>query len=188
MSHDKLQGYGITLYCALKLVNYEYKKKGLGLCQENSLKWKYITENHTYVKKMGHTSLFLFGIYWRTWKTTIKETVKRVNTKFKNFNIYNDLFFFKKRKRLGDIIILHLCTKHLDDMIYSFWDETDWNWWLWVIFCPFTTLKTTTKKKQQNFEQMKKIAGGIILHTYTKNLLPHYWPCKLKFGKNLQKP
>ena len=35
MSHDKLQGYEITLYCALKLVNHEYKKKGLGLCQEN---------------------------------------------------------------------------------------------------------------------------------------------------------
>ena len=135
---------------------------------------------------MGHTSEFLFGIYWRTWKTTIRKTVKQVNKKFKNFNIYNDVFFLKKRKRLGDSIILHLCIKHLDDMIYSFWDVTDWNWWLWVICCPFTTLKT--KQKKQNFEQMKKIAGGIILYMYTKNLLPHYWPCKLKFGKNVQKP
>ena len=33
------------------------------------------------------------------------------------------LYFFKKhRKTPGDIIILHLCTKHLDDMIYSSWD------------------------------------------------------------------
>ena len=28
-------------------------------------------------------------------------------------------FFFKKRKTPGDIIIMHLFTKNLDDMIYS---------------------------------------------------------------------
>ena len=33
------------------------------------------------------------------------------------------MYLFKKyRKRLGDIIILHMCTKHLDDKIYSSWD------------------------------------------------------------------
>ena len=26
-------------------------------------------KNHTHVKKVGHTSEFLFGIYWWTWKT-----------------------------------------------------------------------------------------------------------------------
>ena len=33
-----------------------------------------------------------------------------------------DFFFSKKRKTPGDIIILHLCTKDLDDIIYSSWD------------------------------------------------------------------
>ena len=39
------------------------------------------------------------------------------------------LYFQKKKKRKtpGDIIILHLCTKNLDDMIYSSWNiESDW--------------------------------------------------------------
>ena len=26
-------------------------------------------KNHTHVKKIGHNSEFLFGIYWWTWKT-----------------------------------------------------------------------------------------------------------------------
>ena len=33
------------------------------------------------------------------------------------------LHFFQKIKKIsGDIIILHLCTKNLDDMIHSSWD------------------------------------------------------------------
>ena len=28
-------------------------------------------KNHTHKKKVGHTSEFLFGIYWWTWKTTL---------------------------------------------------------------------------------------------------------------------
>ena len=119
---------------------------------------------------MGHTSEFLFGTYWRTWKTAIRKTVKQVNKKFKNFNIYNDVFFLKKRKRLGDSIILHLCIKHLDDMIYSFWDVTDWNWWLWVIFCPFTTLKT--KKKTEFWTNEKNCRRYHFTHVYQKPFTP----------------
>ena len=51
-----------------------------------------------------------------------KNPVKWANKKFKNLNIYNAAFKKKKRKTPSDIIILHLCTKNLDDMIYSFWD------------------------------------------------------------------
>ena len=40
--------------------------------------------------------------------------------KNKSFNIYNGAF--KKKKKLGDIIILHLSTNNLGDMIYSSWD------------------------------------------------------------------
>ena len=32
-------------------------------------------------------------------------------------------FFKKQRKTLGNIIILHLCTKNLDDMIYGSWGK-----------------------------------------------------------------
>ena len=41
--------------------------------------------------------------------------------KNKSFNIYNGAFK-KKKKTLGDIIILHLSTNNLGDMIYSSWD------------------------------------------------------------------
>ena len=46
-----------------------------------------------------------------------KKLFKRANKKCKNFNIYNAAL--KKRKTPGDFIILHLCSKNLDDMIYS---------------------------------------------------------------------
>ena len=72
-------------------------------------------ENHTHVKKMGHTLELLFGIYWWTWKTTIKKMLKWTNKNCKNFNIYS-----VAKKTPGDIIILHLCTKNLD-MIYGSW-------------------------------------------------------------------
>ena len=50
----------------------------------------------------------------------IKKLLKWANRKQNNFNIYNVAFFKKRqRKTPGDIIILHLCTKNLNDMIYS---------------------------------------------------------------------
>ena len=48
----------------------------------------------------------------------LKKLLKWANKKqCKNFNIYN--VAFKKWKTPGDIIILQLCTKNRDDMIYS---------------------------------------------------------------------
>ena len=55
--------------------------------------------------------------------------------------IFTMLYFLKKyRKTPGDIIILHLCTKNLDYMIYSYWDiEYDrLELVIWVMFCSFT--------------------------------------------------
>ena len=51
----------------------------------------------------------------------LKKLLKWANKPCKNFNIYNVVFKKKQRKTPGDIIILHLCTKNLDDMIYSSW-------------------------------------------------------------------
>ena len=47
--------------------------------------------------------------------------LKWANKKQNNFNIYNAAFK-KKRKSTDDTIIWQLCTKNLDDMIYSSWD------------------------------------------------------------------
>ena len=48
----------------------------------------------------------------------LKRLLKWANKKWKNFNIYNIVLL----KTSGDIIILHLCTRNLDDMIYTSWD------------------------------------------------------------------
>ena len=52
-------------------------------------------ENHTHVKKMGHTLEFLFGIYWWTWKTTIKK--KRI------------LIFTVLQEKHPDISLFYTC-------------------------------------------------------------------------------
>ena len=51
------------------------------------------------MKKVGHTSEFLFSIYWWTWKTIIK-LLKWANKKENNFNIYNAAFKKNKQKHL----------------------------------------------------------------------------------------
>ena len=68
-------------------------------------------KNHTHVKNVGHTSEFLFGIYWLTWKTTITPlTTQKIK------------ILKKMKKAPGDIIILHKCTKNHDLMLYCSWD------------------------------------------------------------------
>ena len=57
----------------------------------HKMKWK--IKNHIHMKKVGHTSKFLFGIYWWAWKTTIY-LKKWANTKQNNFNINNVAYFF----------------------------------------------------------------------------------------------
>ena len=52
--------------------------------------------------------------------------------------------FKKLKKNLGDIIILHKCTKNHDHMLHCFLDTVrngfDYYFSFWAIFCPFTPL------------------------------------------------
>ena len=68
---------------------------------------------------MGHTSEFLFGIYWWTWKTNnYLKNCWSGPIKNKTILIFTTVYFFKKDKE-------NTCRYHyenLDDMIYSFWD------------------------------------------------------------------
>ena len=50
----------------------------------------------------------------------LKKLLKWVNKKRKNFNTCNVVF--KKKKTPGNIIIFHLCTKNLPDIIHNSWD------------------------------------------------------------------
>ena len=93
--------------------------------------------------------------------------LKWVYKKQNNYKIYNVAFFFKKRKTSGYIITLHLCTKNLNDMIYSSWDiEHE----IGNFRSFFTALPKKKNPKKQNFEKMKKITGDIITtHEYQKS-------------------
>ena len=53
----------------------------------------------------------------------------------------------------GDIIILHMCTKNHNHMMYDCWD-TEWDGQnflsFWAIFCPFSSLKNQNFKIEKN--------------------------------------
>ena len=70
------------------------------------------------------------------------------------------------KKKPGDIIILHKCTKNHDLMLYHSWDmaydRCNCYFSFWAIFWPFTVQKIKITKK------MKKTPGDIILHMWTK--------------------
>ena len=89
------------------------------------------------------------------------------------------------KKFAGDIIILLICTKNHNHMLYGYWD-TEWaghNFLsFWAIFCPFIPPLTTGKwkfwkneKKQQQTnkqtkkKQKKKPGDIVFLHMCTIN-------------------
>ena len=81
----------------------------------------------------------------------------------------------KERKTPGDIIILHLCTKNLNDIICSSWDIERDRLKL-VILGTFLPFYPPTNAKNQNFKKIKKTnkqkrnaADIIILYMCTKN-------------------
>ena len=75
---------------------------------------------NTQVNKVGCNSFWHLLMNLKN-KYLLEKLLKWANKKQNNFNIYNSAL--KKRKEetktLADIIILHLCTKSLDDIIYS---------------------------------------------------------------------
>ena len=78
---------------------------------------------------------------------------------------------WKKKKKTGDMIILHKCNKNLDHRLYCSWDmacdECNCYFSFWAIFCPFTFL---IAQKMKISKKMKKRPGDIIIsHMCTKN-------------------
>ena len=69
------------------------------------------------MKKVGHPSEFLFGIYELEKQLFIKKTVE-VGQKNVRILILTMLYL----KKTPGNIILHLCTKNLDGMNYKSWD------------------------------------------------------------------
>ena len=122
--------------------------------------------------------------------------------------------FEKTKKMAGDIIILHMCAENHDHKKYSSRDtERDRQDFLsfWAIFCsstPLTTQKMKILKKRNKYLEVwsfytcapkTMIIWCMFLEIWSASdkkfcrfgpffaLLPHYWPWKLKFGKNMVK-
>ena len=72
--------------------------------------------------------------------------------------------FKKMKKVLGDIIILHKCTKNHDHILYCPWniacDGCNFYLSFQAVFCIFTSLRL---KKNQNVLTMKKTPWDIII-------------------------
>ena len=76
--------------------------------------------------------------------------------------------FKKMKKRPGDIIILHNCTKNYDYKLYCFWDMAcdgcNCSFSFWAIFCPFTPLtarKMKISKKQKKNEEISSFYTSV---------------------------
>ena len=87
------------------------------------------------------------------------------------------------KKIAGDIIILHICTKNHNHMMYGSWD-TDWDKQkilsFWSLFCPLTTHPLLLMiPKIQILKKVKKMPGDIILlyiHTiYQHHMIYRSW-------------
>ena len=102
------------------------------------------------MKKVGHTSEFLFGrhllINLKN-NNLLKKLLKQANKKCKKF-------FFS-------FTYLHLCTKTLDDMIYSSWDIECERLKL-VIMVHFLAFYLPKNPKLEFWKNEAKNAGDII--------------------------
>ena len=85
----------------------------------------------------------------------------------------------KWKKTPGDIIILHVCTKNYDQMMYGSWDMVcdGCNYFsFWAIFCPFTPLTTRKIKISKKWKQLLDISSfyttKIMIICYT---VPEIW-------------
>ena len=106
------------------------------------------------MKKVGHTSEFLVGIYWWTWKN--KYLLKRRMTPS------------KIGKTSRGIIILHMCTINQNHMMSGSWNMKHDREFVHILD-HFLPLYPTTNLKNQNFEKKKKMPGDIIFHMCTKS-------------------
>ena len=76
---------------------------------------------------------------------------------------------FEKMKKMPRDIILHLCTRNDNHMMYGSSDIKHNRQIFFFILCYFLCFYPINNPKNRNFEKMKKTHGDIILHKCTKN-------------------
>ena len=118
--------------------------------------WRYHYFTPVYQKSQWYNLQFL---RYKAWQT---ETVN-----FRSFfavlpplKTQKNKILKKWKKIAGDIIILHMCTKNHNHMMYGSWDmECNRQNFLsfWTIFCPFTPLWTQKIKILKKWKKHLKI-------------------------------
>ena len=114
----------------------------------------------THVKKVGHTSEFLFGIYWST-SVILGHFLHLTFLTIQKIKIEK-----KMKKEFGDVIILHICIKDHHYKMYASSDmECNRHNFLsfWAISRPFTSLSTPKIKNWKKCE-MQKMPGDLTFH------------------------
>ena len=122
-----------------------------------------IVKNHTHVKKVGHTSEFVFWHLLMKLKNNYllkKKLFKWVNRK--QNNIYNVALKKKNREKHLEISLFYTWVPKINGMIYSPWD-IECSQLKLIILCHFLPFYSPKNPKNQNFEKMKITAGGIIV-------------------------
>ena len=98
-----------------------------------------------------YTSVPKTTIIWGT-VPEIRSETDRIFCHFRQFfyppNNQENQNFKKMKKASRDVIILHMCTKNHNHMMFASWDRNTTDNFLsfWAIFCPFTPLLTSQKK------------------------------------------
>ena len=89
----------------------------------------------------------------------------------------------KKKIIIGDIIILNMCTKNYDQMMYDSWDmvRDGCNYFSsWAIFYPFTPLTTSKIKILKKWRKLWKVSSFYTpyLLEWALGLLIQFWDLK----------
>ena len=117
---------------------------------------------------------------WRLFYTCVSKILEKSDSNWQFWVIFcpvtplkpQKIRILKKWKKNAGDIILHICTKNHNHMMY------DGIFSFWVIFCPFTSLKNP---KIKILKKWKKPPGDIIIfHVYQKSW--SYGVCFLRYS------
>ena len=102
--------------------------------------------------------------------STVPEMWRVINWNWYFWVIFSHFEILKNQKKWRDVIILQMCTKNQNYMMYSSWD-TKWKRLIFfVILGHILPFYPPSNLENQNFEKMKEVHGHcIILHVCTIN-------------------
>ena len=119
---------------------------------QNFEKLKKLLEISLFYTCVSRTSHMRYGSWDIEWGTIFFVILGHILPFYPPNNPENQTFE-KIKKASGDVIILHMCTKNHDHMMYASWDMKcgrDSFLSFWAIFSPFTPLTTQKIKILKN--------------------------------------